>query len=205
MARLLRRESRQMADWHHPNVANVSLVTRDSCLQVHRSPKRPRGRIWLLVCARGPDLVPRLSLMAAFGVPARRYTGLVYRVVGENLGHVIGCGTLSLRRRNGNPSRLGIFVKFHRSRHRFSPCHSSRLSRDPEDHIRKFEQVPAGPQCRSEGPAIGAETETWGPGKAVRSGEIAAREKGPRHCPLVGKVELVQHSYKSQSFQRRCG
>ena len=37
------------------------------------------------MCARGPDLVPRLSPMAAFGVPARRYPGLVYRVIGENL------------------------------------------------------------------------------------------------------------------------
>ena len=61
----------------------------------------------LLVCARGPDLVPRLSPMAAFGVPARRYPGLVYRVIGENFGFVIGCGLLSLRRRNGNRSRLG--------------------------------------------------------------------------------------------------
>src|SRR6516162_4623569 len=73
----------------------------------NRPPGRPRGRILLLVCARGPDLVPGLPLVAAFGVPARRYPALAGRLVGEDLGHGVGCGLLGLRRRNGNRGRLG--------------------------------------------------------------------------------------------------
>src|SRR6202040_195877 len=47
-----------------------------------------------------------------------------------------------LRSRNGAVNlydmqdvNSAILVKFHRTRHRLSPCHGSRLSRDPEDQL----------------------------------------------------------------------